>query len=597
MLPELKIIIGAETDKAIESLDKLEKKFASMKKVTDKMGAGLVKFGDKISGLGRKASVVSVGVAAIGAAAFTVASGTAAAGNAIDKQSKAVGLSATSFQELGFAIGQVSDMTGDQFSNALRQMNTRIGQAADGNKTMQDSLVKLGFSMDDIESGAVSSEAAFMALATAARDTKTPAEAAALAAGLMGEEAAKLGPILRESGGDIQDLRDKAQSLGIVLSDDAVSAAAGFTDKMDELSRQTQALRDKIGSALLPVLTNQLLPAIQDKIIPGIVSLVEGIASAIEWFGNLPGPVQEAVGVIATAFAVGGPILLAIGAFTKVIGGLLLATGPIGLLIGAAVLLTTAWFKWGDDIKELLGNVKSWFVDGFNSAIEWIESLPDRFIEMGANIIEGFKQGIITKFEEVKEGLLAPFKDFKEGIADFFGIASPSKLFHQFGLWIGEGFANGVNESSSMLETAIGVLGGGAQKKMAGAASSILGSMSQVFKGSKPLAIAQALINTWLGATEALKLPFPANIAAFSSTLATGMSAVNSIKSTTSSGSGGGGAGGAGGGAAAAAVQQPLQISLSGISPTDLFSGQQVKDLLFDEFQDMAGDRGLSFAR
>lgn len=90
-----------------------------------------------------------------------------------------------------------------------------------------------------------------------------------------------------------------------------------------------------------------------------------------------------------------------------------------------------------------------------------------------------------------------------------------------------------------------------------------IGALSQLFNKSKPIAIASALVNTWQGMTEALKLPFPKNIAAAATTLATGMNAVRNIKSTTSGGGGStsGSIGGAGATAAsaAAAPQQNMQ--------------------------------------
>lgn len=94
------------------------------------------------------------------------------------------------------------------------------------------------------------------------------------------------------------------------------------------------------------------------------------------------------------------------------------------------------------------------------------------------------------------------------------------------------------------------------QQSTMGMVTSVLGSMSQLFQKSKPLAIATALMNTWQGMTEALKLPFPKNIAAAATTLATGMNAVRNIRSTSSSG--GGGAGGSSG-AAVSAPQQNVQ--------------------------------------
>lgn len=593
---ELLVKIGLDADPLKTGVDRVEDDMARLRRITDKTATHLAKVGDGLQTLGKRMSFVSGGIAAATAAAFKMAQTTAQSANAIDKQSQAVGLSAQAYQELGFAIGQVSDLSTEQFSNAIRQMNTRLGQAADGNENLIEKFGALGLSADDIASGAVTAEDAFNALTKAAQEVEGPAQAAALAASVMGEEAAKLGPILMQSGADIDGLRDKAQDLGIVLSDDAVKAGAAFEDKMDELQRQFKALRDQIGQQLIPVFTNTLIPAIQEKVIPALAGLAKGVADIINWFGDLPGPVQEALGVITGLLAVGGPVLIAVGVFSKALAALTIATGPIGLLIGAAALLTAAWVKWGDDIKALLSNVKQWFVDGFNGALEWLKTLPEQFVQLGVNIIEGFKEGITAKFEEVREGLLQPFRDFKAGVADFFGISSPSRVFHEFGGWISEGFANGIAESAGMVSEAVGVLGNAATVKMGEAASSIVGSMSKVFKGSKPLAIAQALINTWLGATEALKLPFPQNLAAFAATLATGFQAVQNIKSTNAGGGGAASSGAAAGaaGAAAAPASRPLEVSLTGINPADMFSGAALTNL-FDSLQDEAGDRGLMF--
>lgn len=113
-----------------------------------------------------------------------------------------------------------------------------------------------------------------------------------------------------------------------------------------------------------------------------------------------------------------------------------------------------------------------------------------------------------------------------------------------------------------------------------------IGALSQLFNKSKPLAIASALVNTWQGMTEALKLPFPKNIAAAATTLATGMNAVRNIRSTSPGGGGSasGGIGasagaGAAGGGASAAPQQTSNISLQLVGG-DLFSRDQVIRLI-----------------
>jgi hypothetical protein len=92
-----------------------------------------------------------------------------------------------------------------------------------------------------------------------------------------------------------------------------------------------------------------------------------------------------------------------------------------------------------------------------------------------------------------------------------------------------------------------------------GAGEEILSAMGQTnqkaLKVAKVFGAAQALISTYQGAAEALKLPFPKNLAAAATVIAKGIGFVNAIKSGGSGGSGGGG--GSSSAAAAAAPQAP----------------------------------------
>ena len=119
----------------------------------------------------------------------------------------------------------------------------------------------------------------------------------------------------------------------------------------------------------------------------------------------------------------------------------------------------------------------------------------------------------------------------------------------------------------------------------------------KLFRIAQIAGAAQALISTYQGAAEALKLPFPANLAAAATVMAKGLSLVSAIKSASSSGGGVGGFSGGGGAAAApaqaVASQAPLEARISGLDPNSIFSGSSITSL-FDALQDEAGDRGLS---
>lgn len=122
-------------------------------------------------------------------------------------------------------------------------------------------------------------------------------------------------------------------------------------------------------------------------------------------------------------------------------------------------------------------------------------------------------------------------------------------------------------EHQSRLAAIRDIANQGALSATLGAADTILSAVGafndKAFKMAKVAGAAQALISTYQGAAEALKLPFPKNLAAAAAVMAKGLGFVAAIKSVNSKGGGGsgGGRGGSGGGssAAAAPVQQPTQ--------------------------------------
>jgi hypothetical protein len=96
-----------------------------------------------------------------------------------------------------------------------------------------------------------------------------------------------------------------------------------------------------------------------------------------------------------------------------------------------------------------------------------------------------------------------------------------------------------------------------------GAGQEILSAIGQTnekaLKIAKVFGAAQALISAYQGAAEALKLPFPKNIAAAAAVLAKGIGFANSIRSVNSGGGGGSSGGGATGVAPATAPTPPTQ--------------------------------------
>jgi uncharacterized membrane protein YphA (DoxX/SURF4 family) len=597
-LPPLNIKIGADTIDLEKSLQYVRDQMEGLKRATDSVAGGLRSFGDGATSLGKRMLPLSAGITAAAGGMFLLAKGTADAGDEIAKSARAAGVSADALQELRFALGQAAGVGEQQTSTMLTTLTRRMGEATAGNDTYAAALASLGISLEDVASGAVTTDQVFMALTDAMQGAGSDAEAAAMGMELLGREGAALGGKLRGAEADLGGLRDRAQELGIVLSGDTLAASEAFNDKMDELTRQMGAARAQIGQALLPVALS-LATAFQDKVVPAIVSVAEGVANAIEWFGQLPGPVQEAASLVATALGVGGPVLLAIGALSKALSGLLIATGPIGLLIGAAALLTAAWIKWGDDIIEITGEAVDWITEKFNGLVEFFTGIPERFFEFGRNMIEGLRMGIDSAWEAVKESIREKVDWLPNWVKDRLGIASPSRVFMEIGENIGEGMAIGIQNTFGMVQSAVQGLGNVVTSGAFDMAQGVVSAMGQMFQGSKPIAAAQALINTFQGITEALKTKDYLGAAKIA---AQGFAAVASIRSARPSGSqaiqrpsssgGGSFSGGGAGGGMAQSAQAPTTTFRFTIQNDSFGFGESFARQLVDQLNEASRNGG-----
>lgn len=116
----------------------------------------------------------------------------------------------------------------------------------------------------------------------------------------------------------------------------------------------------------------------------------------------------------------------------------------------------------GQKVNELVSAAKEWLakvseiVSKFiNDAISGIESLPGKMAEAGKNIVRGLVNGINNGIEWGKNAVGNLAKSIIDKFTTDTEIHSPSKLFERFGNFIGEGLANGINNSTPMVGVAM----------------------------------------------------------------------------------------------------------------------------------------------
>lgn len=111
-----------------------------------------------------------------------------------------------------------------------------------------------------------------------------------------------------------------------------------------------------------------------------------------------------------------------------------------------------AWSKTWDNIKEKCGPIVNKIKEGFGK-------LKDKMKSIGTDVVKGLWNGINSKVQWIKDKITGWCGKVGGAIKDFFGIASPSKLMAEYGRYIDEGLANGIENNSKIAANAMKELG------------------------------------------------------------------------------------------------------------------------------------------
>jgi len=251
--------VFVDTDKANDSLQKVDKN-------ASKVAEGFGKAGKVVGAVGAAIGTAIVGA---GTAVVNMANETSEMADTIDKASIRMGIGAERYQELAYAASQCGV-----------EMST-MEQAA---KKLEGTDMNFDDAMQQI-----------MALGT-------QEERAAAAAELFGEKVAyNMAPLLAQSGEEFDALTNRANELGIVMSESAVKAGVQYGDLKDDLQKVGNSLKTSIGSAVMPILVKlsekliELMPTIQalmdkigpiaadfiDKLLPPLVDMADELLPVI----------------------------------------------------------------------------------------------------------------------------------------------------------------------------------------------------------------------------------------------------------------------------------------------------------------------------
>ena len=247
--------------------------------------------------------------------------------------------------------------------------------------------------------------------------------------------------------------QQRVAAIAITIGNHLLPVVNSMTDKFNAVS----------GAVLKWAQANPALAATLTKIAVGAIAIVGGLSAL-------------SIGAIA----IFGPMMMvgrAFGAVALAAKGMSMAllTNPITWIVlaiaGAAFLIYKNWAPisaffvgiwntiktaFNGGITGISSLIINWspiglFYSAFAKVLSWFGiDLPAKFTGFGAMILEGLKNGILSKVNAVKDAITGAVSGVIDKARGILGIHSPSRVFMGIGGYTMQGMANGIANANGL---------------------------------------------------------------------------------------------------------------------------------------------------
>ena len=206
----------------------------------------------------------------------------------IDKASRRAGTSAEEWQKLKYAMGQ-SGIEASTLEKTMVKNQKALNEAASGTGKTAEAYKALGISIKNTDGTLRASDEVYKDTLKSLADLKDINERNRIANDLFGKSYSELAPILDGGSAGIDELTNRAEELGLVLSQETVDAGVKFGDTMDDLKQVGGAVFDMIAAELLPILQAVLdfMIASAPKIQEALKFVMDYVKSAMDGFQEI----------------------------------------------------------------------------------------------------------------------------------------------------------------------------------------------------------------------------------------------------------------------------------------------------------------------
>ena len=274
-MADIEIIIGAR-DMASKVLNKVSTS-------TKRMATNVRGVGKSLGGMAFSMQGLAAQLA--GGAAFRTMSNELERIDELAKKSRKLGLPTDELVAFRLAADEMSGVSADTLDMALQRMTRRVSEAAIGTGEARDALAELGLNAEQMNLEGPS--ASFRMIADAMGDVENPADRLRLAFKLFDSEGAALVTTLEGGSGAIDEMKLKADELGLTVGEKVAAQVERTNDSVTEMKASFTGAVSEITTGLAPAL---------EVLAEGLTTVAQAAGEAAKWMKEVfPETVDETV--------------------------------------------------------------------------------------------------------------------------------------------------------------------------------------------------------------------------------------------------------------------------------------------------------------
>lgn len=406
---------GAEATKTAGSLEKLTRDTSTLSKI--EIGRVLV---DSFQAIGGAFTSAAQNV-------LTLAGNVNQSLDSLNDLSARTGIGVEQLQ--GYALAaKMAGVDTAEFGSAVQKLSVNIGKATPGGE-LDKSLRAINLSVAELR--ALSPEQQFSAIGEAIGRLPTAADRAAASVAVFGKQGAALAPLFREGAASIEELRARAERLGIIVSEQQINNVADMNDAFDLVRATIEGIVGQVIGNLAPAVTdvtNQFLRFVEEwsgaqgeggtgianAITDVLLQGAEIFAGVFDQFVGQFSGFTESLQATAGVFEFAGNAFTAITESLRQVFNLFESIGN-GLTLGFGKILEAIGSWVSDDLQQ-------YGADLANAASAELAKNQQEFLEAGANSFQagldavGLGEGEASAAERGAGAATAYVQKFREQV-------------------------------------------------------------------------------------------------------------------------------------------------------------------------------------